>query len=199
MPAGEIIGIGVGWISPGSGGVDKGWTGSGGGALGLVAINCFQVAWLEGWGWLGGSLNSGRCGKSRIMASPTASRPSEGRSGSSAMSGSSPPGLRRGADGAAPGLADWSRSVSAAWLAKPGLASEAAACVPYGSRASAETFISKTSKHQGNVMAGNGRRSNHRDTDSGAKGQVASKSGVHFSGLAQAEGDDSLPLALGCR
>jgi hypothetical protein len=44
MPAGEIIGIGVGWISPGSGGVDKGWTGSGGGALGLVAINCFQVA-----------------------------------------------------------------------------------------------------------------------------------------------------------
>jgi len=39
-----IIGIGVGCTSPGSGGVDKGSMGCGGGELGFVAMICFQVA-----------------------------------------------------------------------------------------------------------------------------------------------------------
>jgi len=39
----STIGMGVVWTSPGSGGVDKGSTGSGGGTLGLVAMDCFQL------------------------------------------------------------------------------------------------------------------------------------------------------------
>jgi len=37
------MGMGVVWTSPGSGGVDSGVTGSGGGTLGLVAMAFFQV------------------------------------------------------------------------------------------------------------------------------------------------------------
>ena len=74
--------------------------------------------WLRGWnvgvgghgylpflperGRLGASDNSGRRGRSRIIASPFSSRPSEGRSGSSASSGSSLSGCLRGAPAAAP-------------------------------------------------------------------------------------------------
>lgn len=39
----KTIGMGVVWTSPGSGGVDSGVTGSGGGTLGLVAMALFQV------------------------------------------------------------------------------------------------------------------------------------------------------------
>jgi len=77
----HTMGMGVVWTSPGSGGVDKGSTGCGGGTFGLVAIGIFQGVWL---GWLGGSESSGRCGRSRIIASPISSRPSLGKSGSKA-------------------------------------------------------------------------------------------------------------------
>lgn len=42
--------MGVGCTSPGSGGVDKGWTGSGGGTFGFVAMLCFQFFWGKGLG-----------------------------------------------------------------------------------------------------------------------------------------------------
>ena len=66
-----------------------GGKGSGGGTFGLVAMALFQ-----GWGWVesartGGADFWGRCGKFRIMASPTSSHPSEGKSASSVMTGSS--------------------------------------------------------------------------------------------------------------
>jgi hypothetical protein len=45
----RYIGCGVGWTSPGSGGVDSGCSGSGGGTLGLVAIGnvCFRGKYIE--------------------------------------------------------------------------------------------------------------------------------------------------------
>ena len=46
----SYIGIGVGWTSPGSGGVDSGVTGSGGGTLGLVAMFFFQAGFDEASG-----------------------------------------------------------------------------------------------------------------------------------------------------
>ena len=85
----SYIGRGVGCTSPGSGGVDSGMTGSGGGALGLMAIFFFQEGFEEGSGCLCGSASSGFFGKSRIMASPISSGPSEGRSRSSCNAGSS--------------------------------------------------------------------------------------------------------------
>lgn len=106
MPACAIMGMGVVWTSPGSGGVDKGSTGSGGGTFGLVAMAIFQGFWWDGPGWLGGSESSGRWGRSRIIASPTSSRPSMGRSRSKAKWGSSLTG----------GLGTGLEELSASWL-----------------------------------------------------------------------------------
>jgi len=57
--------------------VDKGSTGCGGGTLGLVAMDCFQVYCLDGSDGLGKWLGSLGCGSSRIMIVAIALRPSD--------------------------------------------------------------------------------------------------------------------------
>ena len=59
--------------------MDKGSTGCGGGTLGLVAMDCFQVYCLDGSDRLGKWLGSLGYDSSRIMTMAIALRPSDSR------------------------------------------------------------------------------------------------------------------------